>query len=241
MSMPVRVRCMCHVLPDSERKPTWLAPVLIPDDDVPPRDAIPGPSAGGPRGDHPRDVIPGHPTFEPQLQTLVEHLQQAAEKIGDHVATLGKKVAAMETDSESEASTVVKKFDDINSCLQELNQKVTSVVCLHGSIDEMQKKYTEMKAALEAMEEREQATSNKLSRAIRAIRHGEMPSSGSGGSGDSFCTEAAVADAEDGAARPDLPVDGMGSSGVLVQHEKVFQLGASTFVSMAENHVSGTH
>ena len=50
---------MCHVLPDSERKPTWLAPVLIPDDDVPPRDAIPGPSAGGPRGDHPRDVIPG--------------------------------------------------------------------------------------------------------------------------------------------------------------------------------------
>jgi len=36
MSMPVRVRCMCHVLPDSERKPTWLAPVLIPDDDVPP-------------------------------------------------------------------------------------------------------------------------------------------------------------------------------------------------------------
>ena len=198
--------------------------------------------AGSPRGDHPRDVIPGHPTFEPQLQTLVEHLQQAAEKIGDHVATLGKKVAAMETESESEASTVVKKFDDINSCLQELNQKVTSVVGLHGSIDEMQKKYAEMKAALEAMEEREQATSNKLSRAIRAIRHGEMPSSGSGGSGDSFCTEAAVADdAEDGAARPDLPVDGMGSSGVLVQHEKEFQLGASTFVSMAENHVSGTH
>ena len=242
MSMPVRVRCMCHVLPDSERKPTWLAPVLIPDDDVPPRDAIPGPSAGGPRGDHPRDVIPGHPTFEPQLQTLVEHLQQAAEKIGDHVATLGKKVAAMETDSESEASTVVKKFDDINSCLQELNQKVTSVVGLHGSIDEMQKKYADLKSAMEAMEEREQATSNKLSRAIRAIRHGEMPSSGSGDSGDSFCTEAAVADdAEDGAARPDLPVDGMGSSGVLVQHEKAFQLGASTFVSMAENHVSGTH
>ena len=58
MSMPVRVRCMCHVLPDSERKPTWLAPVLIPDD-VLPRDVIPGPSAGGPRGDHPRDVIPG--------------------------------------------------------------------------------------------------------------------------------------------------------------------------------------
>ena len=24
-----------------------------------PRDVIPGPSAGGPRGDHPRDVIPG--------------------------------------------------------------------------------------------------------------------------------------------------------------------------------------
>ena len=179
--------------------------------------------------------------MEPQLQTLVEHLQQAAQAIGDHVATLGEKVAAMETEAESEASTVVKKFDDINSCLQELNQKVTSVLGLHGSIDEMQKKYAEMKAALEAMEEREQATSNKLSRAIRAIRHGEMPSSGSGGSGDSFCTEAAVADAEDGAARPDLPVDGMGSSGVLVQHEKVFQLGASTFVSMAENHVSGTH
>jgi len=53
--------------------------------------------------------------MEPQLQTLVEHLQQAAQAIGDHVATLGEKVAAMETESESEASTVVKKFDDINS------------------------------------------------------------------------------------------------------------------------------
>ena len=128
----------------------------------------------------------------------------------------------METEeSESEASTVVRKFDDINSCLQELNQKVTAVVGLHGSIDEMQKKYEDMKTAMEAMEEREQATSNKLSRAIRAIRHGEMPSSGSGGSGGSdslsLCAEAAaVADAEDGAARPDLPVDGMGSSAVLV-------------------------
>ena len=130
MSMPVGFQCMCHVLPDSERKPTWLAPVLLPDD-VLPRDVIPGPSAGGPRGDHPRDVIPGHPTFEPQVQTLVEHLKQAAQAIGDHVATLGKKVAAMETESESEASTVVKKFDDINSCLQELNQKVTAVVGLH--------------------------------------------------------------------------------------------------------------
>ena len=212
---------MCHVLPDSEPKPkpTWL-----------------GERSGNYSG------IPDHPTFEPQLQMLVEHLQAATETIGAHVATLGEKVAAMETESESEASTVVKKFDDINSCLQELNQKVTAVVGLHGSIDEMQKKYAEMKAALEAMEEREQATSNKLSRAIRAIRHGEMPSSGSGGSDSlSLCTEAAaVADAEDGAARPDLPVDGMGSSGVLVQHEKVFQLGASTFVRMAENHVPGT-
>ena len=69
--------------------------------------------------------------MEPQLQTLVEQLQQAAQAIGDHVATLGGKVAAMETEAESEASTVVKKFDDINSCLQELNQKVTAVVGLH--------------------------------------------------------------------------------------------------------------
>ena len=203
MSMPVRVQCMCHVLPDSEPKPTWLAPVLIPDDDVLPRDAIPGPSAGGPRGDHPRDVIPGHPTFEPQLQTLVEHLKQAAQAIGDHVATLGEKVAAMETESESEASTVVKKFDDINSCLQELNQKVTAVVGLQGSFDETQKQMAEMKAALEAVEERGQATASQLTRAIRAIRRNEMPSSGSGGSGgsgDSFslCAEAeAVADAEE--------------------------------------------
>ena len=108
----------------------------------------------------------------------------------------------------------------------------------------MQKKYAEMKAALEAIEEREQATASKLQRAIRAIRHREMPSSGSGGSGDSFslCAEAeAVADAEDGAARPDLPVDSMGSSAVLVQHAKEFRLGASTFVNMAENHVSGTN
>ena len=148
----------------------------------------------------------------------------------------------METESESEASTVVKKFDDINSCLQELNQKVTSVLGLHGSIDEMQKKYAEMKAALEAMEEREQATSNKLSRAIRAIRHGEMPSSGSGGSGGSdslsLCTEAAVPDAEE---RQDVPVDGMDSSGVVVQHEREFQFGGSTHVKMSEDHVSNKH
>ena len=107
----------------------------------------------------------------------------------------------------------------------------------------MQKKYAEMKAALEAIEEREQATASKLQRAIRAIRHREMPSSGSGGSDSlSLCAEAAaVADAEDGAARPDLPVDSMGSSAVLVQHAKEFRLGASTFVNMAENHVSGTN
>ena len=152
----------------------------------------------------------------------------------------------METESESEASTVVKKFDDINLCLQELNQKVTSVVGLHGSIDEMQKKYAEMKSALEAMEEREQATSNKLSRAIRAIRQGEMPSSGSGGSGGSdslsLCTEAAVADSEDGGAtRQDPPLDDMESSGVVVKHEKGYQFGATTFVKMSENHVSDTH
>ena len=99
---------MCHALPDSEPKPTRLAE-----------------SSGNYSG------VPGYPTFEPQLQTLVEHLQQAAQAIGDHVATLGEKVAAMETESESEASTVVKKFDGINSCLQELNQKVTAVVGLH--------------------------------------------------------------------------------------------------------------
>ena len=227
MSMPVGFQCMCHVLPDSERKPTWLAPVLLPDD-VLPRDEIPGPSAGGPRGDHPRDVIPGHPTFEPQVQTLVvEHLKQAAQAIGDHVATLGKTVAAMEeTESESAASSmVVKRLDDINSCLQELNQKVTAVVGLQGSFDETQKQMAEMKAALEAGEERGQATASRLTTAIRAIRRNEMPSSGSGGS-DSFslCAEAeAVADAEDGAARPDLPVDSMGSSGVLVQHAKEFR------------------
>ena len=111
----------------------------------------------------------------------------------------------------------------------------------------MQKKYAEMKAALEAIEEREQATASKPQRAIRAIRRNEMPSSGSGGSGgsDSFslCAEEAeaVADAEEGAARPDLPVDSMGSSAVLVQHAKEFRLGASTFVNMAENHVPGTN
>ena len=193
---------MCHVLPDSEPKPkpTWLAE-----------------RSGNYSG------IPGHPTFEPQLQTLVEHLQAAAQAIGAHVATLGEKVAAMETESESEASTVVKKFDDINLCLQELNQKVTSVVGLHGSIDEMQKKYAEMKSALEVMEEREQATSKKLSRAIRAIRQGEMPSSGSGGSGGSdslsLSIEAAVADAEDGGAtRQDPPLDGMSEKHVSDTH-----------------------
>ena len=207
-------------VPDSDPKPTWLAE-----------------RSGNYSG------IPGHPTFEPQLQTLVEHLQAAAQAIGDHVATLGEKVAAMETESESEASTVVKKFDDINLCLQELNQKVTSVVGLHGSIDEMQKKYAEMKSALEAMEEREQATSKRLNRAIRAIRRNEMPSSGSGGSDSlSLSTEAAVADAEDsGATRQDPPLDDMESSGVVVKHEKGYQFGATTFVKMSENHVSDTH
>ena len=84
----------------------------------------------------------------------------------------------------------------------------------------------EMKVALEAVEERGQATASQLTRAIRAIRRNEMPSSGSGGS-DSFslCAEAeAVADAEDGgAARPDPPVDRMGSSAVFVQHQKEWQ------------------
>ena len=132
--------------------------------------------------------------------------------------------------------------------MQELNQKVTAVVGLQGSFDETQKQMAEMKVALEAVEERGQATASQLTRAIRAIRRNEMPSSGSGGSGgsgDSFslCAEAeAVADAEDGgAARPDPPVDSMGSSAVLVQHAKEFRLGASTFVNMAENHVPGTN
>ena len=163
------------------------------------------------------------------------------------MTTLGKKVAAMETGSESEASTVVKTFDDINSCLQELNQKVTAVVGLQGSFDETQKQMAELKETLGVVEERGQATASQLTRAIRAIRRNEMPSSGSGGSGgsDSFslCAEEAeaVADAEEGAARPDLPVDSMGSSAVLVQHAKEFRLGASTFVNMAENHVPGTN
>ena len=148
---------MCHVLPDSEPKPkpTWLAE-----------------RSGNYSG------IPGHPTFEPQLQTLVAHLQAAAQAIGAHVATLGEKVAAMETESHSEASTVVNKIEDIHLCLQDLNQKVNSVVGLHGSIDEMHKKYDEVKAAGEA-------TSEKLNRAIRALRRNELPSSGSGGSGGS--------------------------------------------------------
>ena len=216
---------MCHVLPDSEPKPkpTWLAE-----------------RSGNNSG------IPGHPTFEPQLQTLVAHLQAAAQAIGAHVATLGEKVAAMETESESEASTVVKKIDDIHLCLQDLNQKVNSVVGLHGSIDEMQKKYDEVKSGLEAMEQRGQATSERLNRAIRAIRRNEMPSSGSGGSGGSdslsLSTEAAVADAEDsGATRQDPPLDDMESSGVVVKHEKGYQFGATTFVKMSENHVSDTH
>ena len=60
---------------------------------------------------------------------------------------------------------------------------------------------------------------------------------GSGGSDSlSVCAEAAaVADAEDGAARPDLPVDGMESSGIMVQHDKEFHFGGST--KMSENHV----
>ena len=205
---------MCHVLPDSEPKPkpTWLAE-----------------RSGNYSG------IPDHPTFEPQLQMLVEHLQAATETIGAHVATLGEKVAAMETESESEASTVVKKFHEINLCLQGLNEKVTSVVGLHGSIDEMQKKYAEM-------EERAQATSNRLTRALRAIRQGKMPSSGSGGSGGSdslsLSTEAAFAEAEDsGATRQDPPPDGMESSAVVVQHEQGYQFGAT----VSENHVSDTH
>ena len=110
---------MCHVLRDSEPKPTWLAE-----------------RSGNYSG------IPDHPTFEPQLQMLVEHLQAAAQAIGAHVATLGEKVAAMETESDSEASTVVKKIEDIHLCLQDLNQKVNSVLGLHGSIDEMQKNTT---------------------------------------------------------------------------------------------------
>ena len=123
--------------------------------------------------------------------------------------------------------------------MQELNRKVTSVVGLHGSIDEVQKKYAEMKSAMEAMEEREQATSNKLSRAFRAIRQGEMPSSGSGGSESLSCTEAALPDAEDGAPQ-DVPVAGM-DSGVFVQHEKEIQFAGSTHVTMWEDHVSDKH
>ena len=108
---------------------------------------------------------------------------------------------------------------------------------LHGNVEEMQKKYAEMKTAMEAMEEREQATSHRLSRAIRAIRQGGMPSSGSGGSDSLSCTDAAPPDAEDG-ARPDVPVDSMVSSGVMLQHDKDWQIG---HVSMSEDHVSGQH
>ena len=152
----------------------------------------------------------------------------------------------METESESEASTVVKKIDDIHLCLQDLNQKVNSVVGLHGSIDEMQKKYDEVKSGLEAMEQRGQATSERLNRAIRALRRNELPSSGSGGSGGSdslsLSTDAAGAEAEDsGATRQDRPHDDMESSGVVVKHEQDYQFGATAFVKMSENHVSDTH
>ena len=216
---------MCHVLPDSEPKPkpTWLAE-----------------RSGNNSG------IPGHPTFEPQLQTLVAHLQAAAQAIGAHVATLGEKVAAMETESDSEASTVVNKIEDIHLCLQDLNQKVNSVVGLHGSIDEMQKKYDEVKSGLEAMEQRGQATAQRLNRAIRAIRRKELPSSGSGGSGGSdslsLSTDAAGTEAEDSeATRQDRPHDGMESSAVIVNHEQDYQFGATAFVKTSENHVSKTH
>ena len=195
----VRNQCMCHVLPDSEPKPkpTWLAE-----------------RSGNYSG------IPDHPTFEPQLQMLVEHLQAATETIGAHVATLGEKVAAMETEPDSEASAVVNKIDDIHMCLQAINQKVNSVVDLHGSIDEMQKKYDAVKAAGEA-------TSEKLNKAIRALRRKELLSSGSGGSGASdslsLSTDAAGAEAD------------LESSAVLVKHEQDNQFGTS------ENHVSKTH
>ena len=190
---------MCHVLPDSEPKPkpTWLAE-----------------RSGNYSG------IPGHPTFEPQLQTLVEHLQAAAQAIGAHVATLGEKVAAMETESESEASTVVKKIDDIHLCLQDLNQKVNSVVGLHGSIDEMQKKYDAVKAAGEA-------TSEKLNKAIAALRRKELLSSGSGDTGASDSLSLST-----DAAGPEADLE---SSAVVVEHEQDNQFGTS------ENHVSKTH
>jgi len=190
---------MCHVLPDSEPKPkpTWLAE-----------------RSGNYSG------IPDHPTFEPQLQMLVEHLQAAAEAIGAHVATLGEKVAAMETEPDSEASTVVNKIDDIHMCLQAINQKVNSVVDLHGSIDEMQKKYDGLKAAGEA-------TSEKLNKAIAALRRKELLSSGSGDTGASDSLSLST-----DAAGPEADLE---SSAVLVKHEQDNQFGTS------ENHVSKTH
>ena len=190
---------MCHVLPDSEPKPkpTWLAE-----------------RSGNYSG------IPDHPTFEPQLQMLVEHLQAAAEAIGAHVATLGEKVAAMETEPDSEASAVVNKIDDIHMCLQAINQKVNSVVDLHGSIDEMQKKYDGLKAAGEA-------TSEKLNKAIAALRRKELLSSGSGDTGASDSLSLST-----DAAGPEADLE---SSAVVVEHEQDNQFGTS------ENHVSKTH
>ena len=195
----VRNQCMCHVLPDSEPKPkpTWLAE-----------------RSGNYSG------IPDHPTFEPQLQMLVEHLQAAAEAIGAHVATLGEKVAAMETEPDSEASAVVNKIDDIHMCLQAINQKVNSVVDLHGSIDEMQKKYDGLKAAGEA-------TSEKLNKAIAALRRKELLSSGSGDTGASDSLSLST-----DAAGPEADLE---SSAVVVEHEQDNQFGTS------ENHVSKTH
>ena len=195
----VRNQCMCHVLPDSEPKPkpTWLAE-----------------RSGNYSG------IPDHPTFEPQLQMLVEHLQAAAEAIGAHVATLGEKVAAMETEPDSEASAVVNKIDDIHMCLQAINQKVNSVVDLHGSIDEMQKKYDAVKAAGEA-------TSEKLNKAIAALRRKELLSSGSGDTGASDSLSLST-----DAAGPEADLE---SSAVVVEHEQDNQFGTS------ENHVSKTH
>ena len=195
----VRNQCMCHVLPDSEPKPkpTWLAE-----------------RSGNYSG------IPDHPTFEPQLQMLVEHLQAATETIGAHVATLGEKVAAMETEPDSEASAVVNKIDDIHMCLQAINQKVNSVVDLHGSIDEMQKKYDGLKAAGEA-------TSEKLNKAIAALRRKELLSSGSGDTGASDSLSLST-----DAAGPEADLE---SSAVVVEHEQDNQFGTS------ENHVSKTH
>ena len=77
------------------------------------------------------------------------------------------------------------------------------VVGVHGSVEEMRKRYTEIKSAVEAMEARGARTSKRLSRVIRAFRAGEQPS-----------------DSSDTFSNSDAEADSLGAT--MVQHDRDF-------------------